>query len=155
MTRNSESMAGGSGGGALEEARYAALLERQHALATELDGLSRLQESLVEDSEPSAGAELVELVARRQVVVDELVRNDGALSALRRVFSRADTANRSAAIAGLLEAVRTRDEASRKVLEARRDAIAKELVELSAGRRAQGAYGSSVSRGPRFQDREA
>lgn len=140
------------GQSAHDDARFAALLERQHALAVELDGVSREQFGLVELGDP---AELVPLMARRQVLVDEIVRNDGLLAPMHRAMPRGDSTNRAGAIATLLEGVRVRDEASRKVLEARRDAIAREIVELSAGKRATGAYSQGSTQGPKFQDREA
>ena len=55
----------------------------------------------------------------------------------------------------LAERVAKRDEADRRLLEQRRDAVAGEMVQINRGRGAMAAYKNGPHAGPRLQDREA
>lgn len=143
--------------------RLGRAVEAQLALARELDGLSRRQEPLLERED---AGELVGLLAERQRVVDALVALDAEvrrLGKLSGVLGAGRTGEASAQVASILVEVRARDERAMARLAERRDAVARELSELSAGRRAHGAYTAGVVPGAvpgvvpgaRFQDREA
>ena len=59
-------------------------------------------------------------------------------------------------LASLAARIAQRDEADRRALERKRDAVAHELAGMNRGRGALAAYGArKAGAGPRFQDREA
>lgn len=144
-------------------ARLASLVERQHALLSELESACRRQSSLVE---ADAAEELVAHLEARQSLVDRVVEVSAELEPYRSrwesLLSVVPEAERER-LSGLLESsaalaarVRESDEADRARLSSRRVALREEMAGLDRGRGAIGAYGSSVEpSGPKFQDREA
>lgn len=145
--------------------RISGAIDQTHAAYQELDALSRSQEELVGRDE---GEELLELLSRRQVLVDRLAELDRALTPLRQEWDRsgapspaptaaqrADVQSRLAAIADLASWVAHRDTAAVRSLQRRRDALAEELADLGRSKSARSAYGPEpAAGGPRFQDRE-
>ncbi len=137
-------------------------LDRVQALYTELEALSRSQDELVERDE---GAELLEHLAKRQVLIDRLTEADRSLLPLRNSWDglvrgvteaqKAGVTGRLAAIADTASWIAHRDETAAQRLQRRRDALAEELTGLSRSRTARTAYGPGApDGGPRFQDRE-
>jgi hypothetical protein len=142
--------------------RISGAIDRTHAVYQELDAVSRSQEDLIDRDE---GQELLELLARRQVLVDRLTELDRDLTPLRQEWDRsgasapasqrAHVQSRLAAIADLASWVAHRDSAAVRGLQRRRDALAEELADLGRSKSARSAYGSTPpAGGPRFQDRE-
>ncbi|MBX3403560.1 MAG: hypothetical protein KF699_09140 [Phycisphaeraceae bacterium] len=144
--------------------RLAGIIEEEHALCVELDGLSIAQSAMVEGGDTDG---VLEVLGRRQRIIDRIVVLNAELAPLRdrreqlmaalpaiereRVRARVDE------IAQTVERVRARDEQDRDAMERRRTGIAGELSGLARARGAVAAYGTP--RGPdgggaRFQDRE-
>lgn len=142
--------------------RLTGAIEQTHAAYQELDAISRTQEELVGLDE---GRELLELLARRQVLVDRLTELDRVLIPLRQEWDRTGAAatqaqrahvqSRLTAVADLASWVAHRDSAAVRSLQRRRDALAEELADLGRSKSARSAYGPTPDvDGPRFQDRE-
>lgn len=150
------------GGDAASRAqRLGRLVDRQHALFTELHGLSCAQSALIErgDAEP-----LLSLLGRRQGLVDEIVRIGEDLEPLRSSWEESLGALTEEARASLVEKVADlqrisgevaeRDERDRIMLEQKRDALVRDLRDVSRSRGAVTAYGPSAQdHQPRYQDR--
>jgi hypothetical protein len=138
------------------------LLERQQELFSRLDDMSARQSQLIESDQTD---QLLELLAGRQGVVDQIAQTSSMLEPYRAswesVMSGADDQSRIRirrrldALAGLAERVATRDETDRRTLEQRRESIASELVQVNRGRGAMAAYRSGGEAGPMLHDREA
>lgn len=141
------------------------LLAEQQGLFVRLDGLSERQAGLIREDRTD---QLLDVLAERQVVVDEISRISTQLEPWRGNWSefvrtlgedvRKRVRERIDAVAALAQRIAERDERDRKMLESRKDAVAGELGQVDRGRSAMSAYGGSAARGsnsPRFQDREA
>lgn len=144
--------------------RLAGIIDEEHALCVELDGLSVAQSAMVEGGDTDG---VLEVLGRRQRIIDRIVvlnaelaplreRRDELMAALpaserERVRARVDE------IAQAVERVRARDEQDRDAMERRRTGIAGELSGLARARGAVAAYGApraAEGGGARFQDRE-
>jgi hypothetical protein len=142
--------------------RVEELLTLQHEFFTQLDSLSAEQSALV-DGERTP--ELLELLGRRQRLIDGIAEINGLLAPARAQWSeimaglpeemRLRVNRRLDALAGLAARIAQRDEADRARLEGRRDAVAGELARVGRARGAIGAYAGPSGGGARFQDREA
>ena len=142
-------------------AMLAAELDAQCSRLGELDALSQRQSALVDRDD---GTELLSLLGERQVVIDEIARLSGRIDPLRKAWDevstkaaaslRGDIDGRINSMAALLHGIRERDESDRVRLEARREAIRREMMQMNTSRQAVGAYGGSVA-GPNYQDRTA
>lgn len=137
------------------------MLERQHALIDGLDGLADQQQSLIADGRADA---LLELLGRRQGVIDEFTSTQGPLSELTRdIDARLHAANpdQRARIRSLIDtigarlaAVMARDERDQAALSSSRIEVQRELASLGAARQARAAYvGLTPSASPRYADR--
>lgn len=144
------------------ERRLLELLDEQLMLYERLDELSRRQSELIEQEETDR---LLSLLGERQDVIDRIEAVDasmrpfrdqwdrlvGPLPESRRVVIR----ERLDRLTVLVGEIAGRDEADRRRLEQRRDAVGDELAGLSRGAGALSAYGGGgQGRGPRFQDTE-
>jgi hypothetical protein len=143
-----------------------ALLRRQQDLFTKLDVLSAQQAALIQQEQTD---QLLDVLARRQIIVDEIGRLSAEIEPWRARWTQFIAALPDAdrqrvreqvdAIAILAQRIAARDESDRKLMEQRKGALAVELGHVSRGRGAVAAYGSSGqgngSAAPRFQDREA
>lgn len=140
------------------------LLEQQQGLFTRLDDLSRRQAGLIESDQTDR---LLELLAERQVLVDQIATVNASLEPWRARWStfineldagiRERVRLRVEAVSALAQCVAERDEHDRRLLEGRKEAVSVELGHVSRGRGAIAAYGTGSPREamPRFQDREA
>ncbi|MBL8763191.1 MAG: hypothetical protein JNM07_02850 [Phycisphaerae bacterium] len=145
-------------------ARAAELLARQCAAASELNQRADRVGRLVDESGFDPG-EVLEFLAARQSLVDELAADASEFEGLRlrwdSVLAGAEprqrdeltrSLERCATLVGQLMAA---DRALSERLEARRRAIADELLELDRGRDALGAYRCGSVAVPAFRDQEA
>lgn len=143
--------------------RLGRILERQRELYERLDSLSREQSGHIERGDTDG---LLGLLGQRQTVIDEISRlNDEvapfakdweALSAGLSEGQRADLRRKFDVVAGLVQAITSRDDADRRLLEERRGRMGDELSAMSKARSAMNAYtrgGGRVS--PRYEDRSA
>jgi hypothetical protein len=138
------------------------LLERQHALFRQLDGMSQRQSILISDGQTEA---LLEVLAARQRVIDGIAETNAFLEPYRPrwdvVMNGLDSALRARlrarieAMAALADTVAKRDEADRLELERRRNDLAVELTQVNRGRGAAAAYAPSSPPTPNFRDEEA
>lgn len=142
--------------------RLEELLSLQQRYFSELESLGRTQSTLVEEERTT---ELLDLLGRRQRLIEGIAEINALLEPFRsrwddvmrglppdmqdRVRRRVD------ALAGAAARIAERDEADRRNLERRRDAVAHELARLDRNRGALAAYGNTPAPGARFQDREA
>lgn len=145
--------------------RLVRVLDRQVELYGELEKLSSRQSDLVQGDEPDA---LLDLLARRQVIVEQVTHLNQQLEPFTRQWetlverlssAQRDTiAQRTTRLDELIGAITARDEADRRILEARRKSVAGEINGLSNKRAAVAAYGGARTArtpvSPRFQDRE-
>ena len=139
------------------------LLERQHELFRQLDGLSQRQTVLVTQGQTEA---LLEVLGDRQRVIDGIAetnaflepyrcRWDGVMGGLPEA-ARSRLRGRLDALALLADTIARRDEADRAELERRRNAVAGELAQINRGRGAMSAYGARPEGpAPAFKDQEA
>ncbi|MBX3365565.1 MAG: hypothetical protein KF866_12480 [Phycisphaeraceae bacterium] len=138
--------------------------QRLHALFESLDALSlELARLCASDNQP--GDELAELVARRQVLVDAILATDGSLPAGRDATEYAlrtlcpEDAHRVrdtlAACRTLAAVISDRDAEQHRLLESRRETMARELAEIFRARTATRGYAPAAPNSPRFQDQEA
>ena len=138
------------------------LLEQQQQLFSQLDAMSQRQSELIEAQDTDR---LLSILAERQGVIDRIAQTSvrlepyraswdavmGGLDELGRVRVR----RRLDVLAETAERIARRDEADRRMLEVRRDAVAGEMMQVSRGRGALAAYQNGRESGPRMQDREA
>ena len=139
------------------------LLERQHDLFRQLDGLSQRQSVLVTEGQTEA---LLEVLGDRQRLIDGIAetnaflepyrcRWDGVMSGLAE-GTRSRMRMRLDAMALLADGIARRDEQDRLELERRRNAVAGELAQINRGRGAVSAYGAQPGAPvPTFRDQEA
>ena len=150
--------------------RMARLVDDQHALCTELDGLSRSQSTLVESGDTDG---VLEVLGQRQQLIDRISHLNEELAPLREQRDtlmaflgepdRERVRRRVEEIALTVERIRARDDHDREEMERRRTVIAGELSGLARARGAVAAYstghpggagGGAHGPGPRFQDRK-
>jgi hypothetical protein len=137
------------------------LLETQQELFTKLESMSQRQSTLIESQETD---QLLEVLAERQCVIDRIAENSAALEPFRASWNavlggldeigKVRVRRRLDMLSALAERIAQRDEADRRLLEERRDAVAGELMQVNRGRGAMAAYREAES-GPRMQDRHA
>ncbi|MFG0330967.1 MAG: hypothetical protein ACF8PN_13845 [Phycisphaerales bacterium] len=139
--------------------RLLGMLERQRDLCHELRSCSQAQPQLINDDE---SAKLLELLNRRQSIIDELSRLASAIEPYRRAWpdllGRLDANLRERLNAAVEEAqsvvdeVMQRDRADRERLQDRRNRLQAELESIDHGRRTNRAYTSAneMSSAPRF-----
>jgi hypothetical protein len=142
--------------------RLARVLDRQRDLYLRLDSLSDTQSGLIRSDQTDA---LLEVLGRRQQIVDELVRlgEDVApfIGAWERLAPALPDRHREALrarfdeVAALVDRIAGRDEADRKMLQERCSAAAEQIGGLSRARGAVSAYGAPPQPQPRFQDSQA
>lgn len=141
------------------------MLEDQHALCEELDGLGAEQSDHVASGRTD---ELLAILSRRQGILDRIVEISAALEPFRErreallatlaPAERDGLCRRIDAIADLVERVRRRDDQDRRLLEEQRQIVADEISGLSRLRGAAAAYAGAGPRAaeaasPRFHDR--
>jgi hypothetical protein len=144
-----------------------ALLRHQRDLYTDLHELSERQAPLVEQGAAEA---LLEVLARRQKLIDELAQINAQLSPYREDWSRVwrhvpepDRPEVSAllkTVSDLLAAILEQDEADRARLQSSQDRVKVEMKKINGGTLAVRAYGGRPMAGvssaaPRFTDRQA
>lgn len=148
----------GDGGACVET-----LLTRQHELFGRLDSLSQKQSQLIACDETDR---LLRLLNERQDIIDQIAKTNSELEPYRGRWDaflgelpadrRERVKVRLDAVAQLAGVIAQRDEADRRELQTRRDAMAMELSRVATGRGAVAAYGPAKdSASARFQDREA
>lgn len=138
------------------------LLTRQQELFGRLDALSQRQGALIQSDETDR---LLRLLTERQDIIDEIAKTNSELEPYRGRWdaflgelpaaSRDRVKVRLDAVAHLAGTIAQRDEADRRELQSRRDAMVTELSKVATGRGAMAAYGPAAADGARFQDREA
>ncbi len=144
------------------EGRLVTLIDRLQRLCVELDSMGERQQELIETDEVEG---LLELLRRRQGVVDSIGAVAGELDPVVRRWDELSGALEEAVQAGVREAldeieeigkrVGERDAEQRRVLESNRNQLADRIAGVGKARAAVSAYGPArgVNR-PRFQDRE-
>lgn len=138
------------------------LLERQHEVLSSLLSLSRRQGEQIESANDDG---VLEVLASRQPLVEELVRLNESLRPYREAWDRHlaalpigqrdHAARRAEVVASLARTLAQRDESDRVRLATRRDALADELAQLGTRRGALSAYRPPPRAGAAYQDREA
>jgi hypothetical protein len=144
--------------------RLAGIIDEEHALCLELDGLSVAQSAMVEGGDTEG---VLEVLGRRQRIIDRIVTLNAELAPLRErrdelmaalpAQERERVRSKVGEIAQTVERVRARDEQDRLAMERRRAGIAGELSGLARARGAVAAYAAPRGHdggGARFQDRE-
>lgn len=143
--------------------RLAGIIDEEHALCLELDGLSVAQSAMVEGGDTDG---VLEVLGRRQRIIDRIVVLNAELAPLRErrdelmaalpAAERQRVRDRVDEIAQTVERVRARDEQDREAMERRRTGIAAELSGLARARGAVAAYGTprAGGGGAQFQDRQ-
>ncbi|MFG0259625.1 MAG: hypothetical protein ACF8LK_04650 [Phycisphaerales bacterium JB041] len=147
-----------------DHGRLRLLLDEQETLFVRLDALSKRQQSLVEGERTD---DLLRVLAERQTVIDHIADLARQLQPYRdrwdAVLAEAKPDQRARLVcqvermADLAAMVATRDDADRKLMERRRDALAGELAGTGRSKGAVAAYAGATKQRPaaRFQDREA
>ena len=143
-------------------ARVLALLDDQWQAFEHLASLVVSKHARLDDAQAD---ELLRLIDARGPIVERIEAIDAQLVACQPDWDRhmrqlgqydRDRINEAvAAVARLADGLAQQDKDDRSRLEQRRDAIADELMAVSRGRSAAGAYAGSPQVSPRFQDREA
>lgn len=139
------------------------LLTRQQELFDRLDTLSRRQAGLIQSDETDR---LLGLLNERQDIIERIALTNTELEPYRGRWdaflkelteaSRDRVKVRLEAVAQLAGTIALRDEADRRELQSRRDAMVTELSKMATGRGALAAYGEGPELSTsRFQDREA
>lgn len=146
-----------------------AMLQRQRALYVQLQELSQRQSPLVEQGQAEA---LLEVLGRRQKLIDELMRINEQVAPYRedwpRVWRQVPESDRPEVsdllkdVSDRLAAILDQDESDRRRLQSSHDSVKTELRRVSGGTLAVRAYGASPVRAgagagaaPRFTDRQA
>jgi len=146
--------------------RLRRVLDAQHALYAELDGLSRLQAGLIESGDTSG---LINLLSSRQVLIDQIATLNADLDPFVRSWARllaqvlpdqrTELERRIASIDALIAGIARRDDDDRKNLDTRRRAASDSIGAAARARAATSAYGADLAgrtpHVPRYQDREA
>lgn len=143
--------------------RLTALVASQESMFARLEMLCQRQAGLVRAEETDL---LLALLAERRSIVENIAEASAALAPFRRRWDavlaalpdekRGEIQRRLRLISETAARIASQDEADRRVMEQRRDAIADEMAGLSRGRGAVAAYGGRVGDPtPRYQDREA
>jgi hypothetical protein len=142
--------------------RLGRILDRQRDLYATLDGLARSQSERIE-ADDSDG--LLDVLSRRQAVVDQVVALNDELTPFARRWEelaprlsaphRESLRRKFDEVTRLVQSIQQRDEADRRALESRRDAVGSELEGLARVRGAAAAYGKPPTSGPLYQDRSA
>ena len=140
-------------------------LEQQHTLVTQLAEIARAQATLIAERRTDR---LLEVLTRRQSIIDEFTASQSRVNALTRNLDRHShdigMAQRDHirslidAIACVLNDVMRRDQADQESLETGRSAVLAEMTGINAVRTARAAY-TAPARGatsdpPRFADKK-
>lgn len=143
-------------------ARLCRVLDRQHELLSSLFEITPRQRAAVDGEDPES---LIEVLAARQVLVDELTSLDPEVATLRREWAqRADAddvqrravAERFDAVALLAARVTSFDSRSLDELKRQRDRLAVELTSITRAKTAGRAYEPPpAAPSAHFQDFEA
>ncbi len=136
-----------------------ALLEHQHRLAERIEELAARQAGLIESGSSEA---LLELLATRQEIIDELLSGQDAYGlitdALRGAHVSQAQRDRIVALVeslgDVLGRIVRRDEQDRAGLEAGRERLGHDLENLRTGRRAREAYLQGRAVKNRFANRQ-
>jgi hypothetical protein len=144
--------------------RLQRMLDRQVALYTELDTLSRQQADLIDSGDT---ATLLAVLTSRQSLIDQITTANADLDPFVRSWplllaqiteaQRSDLEARFAGLDTLIGGIATRDDDDRRRLESRRKAASETISSANRARAAASAY-APAARGaaiPRYQDREA
>ena len=135
------------------------LLERQQALAEQLDGLTERQAAQIESGDSDA---LLALLAHRQRIMDQFIAGQDSLGRLSEACRREGAASEQTRqmITALIEDITKRlghimdrDEQDRDLLERHRQGVGESLAGLSTAREARQAYVAAQSMKNRFADR--
>lgn len=143
-------------------ARLLTLLDEQWRAFERLASLAVDHHDGADDAE---AIELLRVIDARQPIVQEIEAIDAQLVAcqphwdqnMNQLLPRdRDRIHKAvAAVAMLADRIAEKNKEDRSTLEQRRDGIADELIAVSRGRSAAGAYAGSTQTTARFQDREA
>jgi hypothetical protein len=136
------------------------LLERQHTMVDRLVELAQAQSALIAESSTDR---LLELLAKRQAVIDEFTQSQGDLSELTHGLDErlervsADQRDHIKSVINLigerLAQVMRRDEEDQAALRSNRQQVRNELTSMGAARQARSAYLGGPSESTRFSDR--
>lgn len=139
--------------------RLGRILDRQRELYEHLAELADVQSRCIESDQTDG---LLDVLGRRQVVIEEIARTNEEISpfvlAWDRLVAALPDKHRAAlharfeAVARLVDEIAARDEADRVTLESRRANIGQEIQSLSRSRGAVSAYSRGPQSGPMFQD---
>ena len=140
--------------------RLIGVLERQKAMIDELVALAQAQAGLIAERHTDR---LLELLARRQSIIDEFKAAQGEMSHLthdldeRLAGAAAPVRERiRALLSGIghsLRDVMRHDQEDQARLRVGRDAVLQEMTSMDAGRHARHAYAPTSVNGNRFADR--
>ncbi len=127
--------------------RLERILDRQRDLFMRLDELSRSQRALIDDEQTDR---LLELLARRQSLIDDIERTNEELSPFAGSWDRLATLlpeprrrtlrDRFEEVSRLVETIAARDESDRALLAQRKQMVGEELRTMSRSRGAIAAY---------------
>ena len=135
------------------------LLERQQALAEQLDELTRRQAKLIEAGDSDG---LLALLAQRQRIMDQFLGAQDSLGRLSEACKRDESATEGARrrigvliddISNRLSEIMGRDEKDRDLLEKHREGVGETLSGLSHANQARQAYVKAQAVKNRFADR--
>lgn len=142
--------------------RLARILDTQLELYTRLDALGPEQRRCIDEQAPER---LLDVLARRQSIIEEIQAANELIEPFSRDWSRLAPAlsesqraalrERFDRVAALVEAICRRDDDDRRALELERARVGSELGTVARARGAVNAYGKPGESGPRFQDRSA
>lgn len=131
-------------------------------LLARLGALGDAQRELIADERTD---ELLDLLAERERLVEQVVAASERVDALRRRWDEMRGGLADARLTSLREGldaltdlagrIAARDERDRTLLEVKRDDMARRLAGVGVGRRAMDAYAPGAGASPRFQDRKA
>ncbi|MBL0927994.1 MAG: flagellar export chaperone FlgN [Phycisphaerales bacterium] len=144
--------------------RLSRVLDRQADLYVQLSALCDEQSAAVASG---ATDELLGVLSRRQVVIEQIAGLNGELAPFQGVWVEQSSAlperhreairERMARLDGLMSSIRARDDADRRELERRRTVVGAELNSAARAGQAAAAYGAARGAGDtaaRFQDRK-
>jgi hypothetical protein len=140
--------------------RLGRLLDRQRDLYEHLAGLAEEQSACIESDRTDG---LLDVLARRQVVIEEISRINEDVAPFVRTWAtlvvslperhRSALRTRFDAVARLVDRIAARDEADRAALERRRESVGLDIQSISRSRGAVTAYSRLPQSDPVFQDR--